>query len=85
MNRHHLTKAGADRLREELSQLKKVDRPRIIAAITSAIRHIAIGQRRFVTKIGASKVESNFRIPTCIERITTGIPYWSKMVKVVTD
>jgi len=39
MNRHPLTKAGADRLREELSQLKKVDRPRIIAAIAEARAH----------------------------------------------
>ena len=33
MNRHPLTKAGADRLREELARLKKEDRPKIIAAI----------------------------------------------------
>ena len=39
MNRHPLTKAGADRLREELSKLKKVDRPRIIAAIAEARAH----------------------------------------------
>jgi transcription elongation factor GreA len=39
MNRHPLTKAGADRLREELATLKKVDRPKIIAAIAEARAH----------------------------------------------
>ena len=39
MNRDPMTKAGAERLREELSQLKKVDRPKIIAAIAEARAH----------------------------------------------
>lgn len=39
MTRHPLTKEGAERLREELAQLKKVDRPRIIAAIAEARAH----------------------------------------------
>ena len=39
MSRHPLTKAGVDRLREELASLKKVDRPRIIAAIAEARAH----------------------------------------------
>jgi transcription elongation factor GreA len=39
MTRHPLTKDGAERLREELAQLKKVDRPRIIAAIAEARAH----------------------------------------------
>ena len=39
MTRQPLTKAGADRLREELAQLKKVDRPKIIAAIAEARAH----------------------------------------------
>ena len=39
MTRHPLTLAGAERLREELAQLKKVDRPRIIAAIAEARAH----------------------------------------------
>jgi len=39
MTRHPLTKAGADRLREELATLKKVDRPRVIAAIAEARAH----------------------------------------------
>jgi transcription elongation factor GreA len=34
-----MTKAGADRLREELARLKKVDRPKIIAAIAEARAH----------------------------------------------
>jgi len=39
MKRDPLTKAGADRLREELARLKKVERPRIIAAIAEARAH----------------------------------------------
>lgn len=39
MNRHPLTKAGAERLREELATLKRDDRPRIIAAIAEARAH----------------------------------------------
>ena len=33
MTRQPLTKAGVERLREEVARLKKVDRPKIIAAI----------------------------------------------------
>jgi transcription elongation factor GreA len=39
MTRHPLTKEGTERLREELARLKKVDRPRIIAAIAEARAH----------------------------------------------
>jgi transcription elongation factor GreA len=39
MTRPPLTKAGADRLREELATLKKVNRPKIIAAIAEARAH----------------------------------------------
>jgi transcription elongation factor GreA len=39
MTRHPLTKAGADRLREELTKLKKEDRPKVIAAIAEARAH----------------------------------------------
>ncbi len=39
MSRHPLTKAGAERLREELANLKKVERPRIITAIAEARAH----------------------------------------------
>jgi transcription elongation factor GreA len=39
MTRDPLTKAGADRLREELANLKKVERPKIIAAIAEARAH----------------------------------------------
>jgi transcription elongation factor GreA len=34
-----MTKAGAERLREEVARLKKVDRPQIIAAIAEARAH----------------------------------------------
>ncbi len=39
MTRDPLTKKGAERLREELAQLKKVDRPKVIAAIAEARAH----------------------------------------------
>jgi len=38
-NRPPITKAGAERLRTELEQLKSVERPRIIAAIAEARAH----------------------------------------------
>lgn len=34
-----MTKAGAERLRQELAQLKKVERPKVIAAIAEARAH----------------------------------------------
>ena len=39
MNKVPMTVAGADRLRTELEQLKKVERPRIIGAIAEARAH----------------------------------------------
>jgi len=39
MNRTPLTKKGAERLREELARLKKIDRPRVIKAIAEARAH----------------------------------------------
>lgn len=39
MTRQPLTLAGSERLRQELAQLKKVDRPRVIAAIAEARAH----------------------------------------------
>jgi len=39
VNKVPMTVAGADRLRAELEQLKKVERPRIIAAIAEARAH----------------------------------------------
>ncbi len=39
MSRTPLTQKGAERLREELAQLKKVDRPRVIKAIAEARAH----------------------------------------------
>lgn len=39
MNRAPMTKAGADRLRKELSHLKTVVRPEVIAAISEARAH----------------------------------------------
>jgi len=39
MSRAPLTKAGTERLREELARLKKVDRPKVIAAIAEARAH----------------------------------------------
>jgi transcription elongation factor GreA len=39
VSRHPLTREGAERLREELARLKKVERPKIIAAIAEARAH----------------------------------------------
>ena len=39
MTRQPLTKAGVERLREEVARLKKVERPKIIAAIAEARAH----------------------------------------------
>ena len=39
MNRYPLTKNGAEKLREELAHLKKIDRPKIIAEIAEARAH----------------------------------------------
>lgn len=39
MNKVPLTKRGADRLREELTRLKSVDRPQVIQAISEAREH----------------------------------------------
>lgn len=39
MNKVPMTVAGAERLRQELEQLKKVDRPRIVQAIAEAREH----------------------------------------------
>ena len=39
MSRQPLTKKGVERLREELAKLKKVDRPKVIAAIAEARAH----------------------------------------------
>lgn len=39
MNRTPLTQKGAERLREELARLKKVDRPQVIKAIAEARAH----------------------------------------------
>ena len=39
MTRYPLTKKGAEKLREELAHLKKIDRPQVIAAIAEARAH----------------------------------------------
>ena len=39
MNRFPMTVEGADKLREELDHLKKVERPRVVAAIAEAREH----------------------------------------------
>ena len=57
MTRHPLTKAGVERLREELARLKKVDRPRIIAAIAEARAH---GDLRENAEYHAAKEQQGF-------------------------
>ena len=57
MTRHPLTKAGVERLREELARLKKVDRPHIIAAIAEARAH---GDLRENAEYHAAKEQQGF-------------------------
>jgi transcription elongation factor GreA len=57
MSRHPLTKAGVERLREELARLKKVDRPHIIAAIAEARAH---GDLRENAEYHAAKEQQGF-------------------------
>jgi len=57
MTRHPLTKTGVERLREELASLKKVDRPRIIAAIAEARAH---GDLRENAEYHAAKEQQGF-------------------------
>jgi transcription elongation factor GreA len=57
MSRHPLTKTGVERLRAELSSLKKVDRPRIIAAIAEARAH---GDLRENAEYHAAKEQQAF-------------------------
>jgi hypothetical protein len=57
MTRHPLTKAGVERLREELANLKKVERPRIIAAIAEARAH---GDLRENAEYHAAKEQQGF-------------------------
>jgi transcription elongation factor GreA len=52
-----LTKTGVERLREELASLKKVDRPRIIAAIAEARAH---GDLRENAEYHAAKEQQGF-------------------------
>jgi transcription elongation factor GreA len=57
MSRHPLTKVGVERLRAELAALKKVDRPRIIAAIAEARAH---GDLRENAEYHAAKEQQGF-------------------------
>ncbi len=57
MSRQPLTKAGAERLREEVARLKKVDRPKIIAAIAEARAH---GDLRENAEYHAAREQQSF-------------------------
>jgi transcription elongation factor GreA len=57
MTRPPLTKTGVERLRAELASLKKVDRPRIIAAIAEARAH---GDLRENAEYHAAKEQQAF-------------------------
>lgn len=57
MSRHPLTKNGVERLRAELAALKKVDRPKIIAAIAEARAH---GDLRENAEYHAAKEQQGF-------------------------
>jgi len=57
MTRQPITKDGAERLREEVARLKKVDRPRIIAAIAEARAH---GDLRENAEYHAAREQQSF-------------------------
>ena len=69
MTRHPLTKEGAERLREELAQLKKVDRPKIIAEIAEARAH---GDLKENAEYHAAREQQGF-IEGRIQRLTATI------------
>ena len=57
MTRHPLTRAGAERLREELAHLKQKVRPQIIAAIAEARAH---GDRKENAEYHAAREQQGF-------------------------
>ena len=57
MSRQPLTKTGAERLREEVARLKKIDRPKIIAAIAEARAH---GDLRENAEYHAAREQQSF-------------------------
>jgi len=57
MRRTPLTQQGADKLRAELERLKKVDRPRVIAAISEARAH---GDLKENAEYHAAKEQQSF-------------------------
>ena len=69
MTRHPLTKEGAERLREELARLKKVDRPKIIAEIAEARAH---GDLKENAEYHAAREQQGF-IEGRIQRLTATI------------
>lgn len=65
MSRQPLTKTGVERLRGELAQLKKVERPKVIAAIAEARAH---GDLKENAEYHAAKEQQGFiegRIKEC--------------------
>jgi transcription elongation factor GreA len=69
MERQPLTLAGAERLRAELAQLKKVERPRIITAIAEARAH---GDLRENAEYHAAREQQGF-IEGRIQRLEAGL------------
>jgi transcription elongation factor GreA len=69
MERQPLTLAGADRLRAELAQLKKVERPKIITAIAEARAH---GDLRENAEYHAAREQQGF-IEGRIQRLEAGL------------
>jgi len=69
MSRQPLTMAGAERLREELARLKKVDRPAIILAIAEARAH---GDLKENAEYHAAREQQGF-IEGRIQHLETGL------------
>jgi transcription elongation factor GreA len=69
MNRTPLTRKGAERLREELARLKKIDRPRVIKAIAEARAH---GDLRENAEYHAAREQQGF-IEGRVQSLETGL------------
>jgi len=69
MNRTPLTRKGAERLREELARLKKIDRPRVIRAIAEARAH---GDLRENAEYHAAREQQGF-IEGRVQTLETGL------------
>jgi transcription elongation factor GreA len=87
MNRYPMTVGGAKKLREELDRLKKVERPRVVAAIAEAREH---GDLKENAEYHAAREEQGFiegrvmeiegKLSNCQIIDVTKIPHSGKVI-----